>query len=119
PRPEEGGNPPPTRPRRRHATALRLRSAGRKPVLRVGGSAGWHRYAGRVEERLMISYEKDERPPAPRGKTVLSSACLCAERSSPMLQRSRCLLLCVFVGSLGLVSCATVRQSVTAPAEVT
>jgi hypothetical protein len=36
-----------------------------------------------------------------------------------MLQRSRCLLLCVFVGSLGLFSCATVRQSVPEPVTIT
>jgi hypothetical protein len=36
-----------------------------------------------------------------------------------MLQRSRCLLLCVFVGSLGLVSCATVRHSVPEPVTIT
>jgi hypothetical protein len=36
-----------------------------------------------------------------------------------MLQRSRCLLLCVFVGSLGVVSCATVRQSVPEPVTIT
>jgi hypothetical protein len=36
-----------------------------------------------------------------------------------MLQRSRCLLLCVFVGSLGVVSCATVRHSVPEPVTIT
>jgi hypothetical protein len=36
-----------------------------------------------------------------------------------MLQRSRCLLVCVFVGSLGLVSCATVLHSGPEPVTIT
>src|SRR4029453_6863294 len=40
-------------------------------------------------------------------------------RSSPMHRLSRCLLVCVVVGSLGLVGCATVLRSRPVPVTIT
>jgi hypothetical protein len=74
---------------------------------------------GRAQERLMISHWKEVRILALRGEATLSSAYLCAERSSPMSQLSRCLLVCVLVGNLGLVSCATVLHSGPEPVTIT
>src|SRR5919205_2497808 len=59
------------------------------------------------------------RIPAPRDEATLSSACPCATRSGPMSQLSRCLVICVLVGSLGMVSCATVLHSGPEPITIT